>query len=97
MPKDLHYRYRVEIYVGEHATHGDMPGFLDMLRYEGSRVTRWDRVDRKDGISGESYNVQLENTRPPVVERWRSFGVYPTDADGNVLQPSLAGSDAIVW
>jgi hypothetical protein len=64
-----------------------MAAFLDMLRYEGSTVANWTRTEN-------GYSVKLVGTKPPVVARWRSFGLSPTTRDGLALVTSLAGVDA---
>jgi len=50
----------------------DLPGFLDMLRYDRPVVTSWDHA-------GDRFTAYLEGTRP-TVDRWASFGLYPRDA-----------------
>ena len=60
----------------------DLPGFLDMLRYEGATVLSWDHS--QPGVSStlgpssrETYTVTLSGPRQPVYDRWRSFSLYP--------------------
>lgn len=53
----------------------DLPGVLDMLRYEGGTVVNWTRDP--DG-GRERYKVTLRVTRNRYVpDRWNSFGLYP--------------------
>ena len=65
-------RFDVTIRVATHGA-GDLPGFLDMLRYEGGRVTGWDRLD------DTRYRVTIE-VAPAYSHqpgRWASFGIVP--------------------
>jgi hypothetical protein len=67
-------RFAVTIRSVNHGT-GDMPGFLDMLRYEGGRVVEWTRIEDND-----SYLVTIEvEALRHVPDRWRSFGIYPQE------------------
>jgi hypothetical protein len=56
----------------------DIPGFLDMLRYDGCTVVDWARV-------GDNYRITLRGnpTRLDIyaftVERWASFGLALTE------------------
>lgn len=50
---------------------GDVPGFLDMLRYDGARVLDWQRSDR-------GFLVTLASERI-TFDRWNSFGLYPKE------------------
>lgn len=54
---------------------GDLPGFLDMLRYEGAQVTGWDRTE-----TGFTVGLRVEALRF-VPDRWASFGLRPTDVN----------------
>ena len=56
----------------------DMGGFLDMLRYEGSTVRGWNR-------DGGAYSVDLlVDAHRYTPDRWRSFGIVPTQVDEDV-------------
>ena len=57
---------------------GDLPGFLDMLRYEGGQVISWDRTD-----SGFTVSIRVEGPRF-VPDRWKSFGIWPQDINEDV-------------
>ena len=63
------YRYKVRIRVREAGRgFGDMPGFLDMLRYDAATVETWDRT--QDG-----FEVTLRSERVTPA-RWGSFGLH---------------------
>ncbi len=47
----------------------DLVALLDMLRYEGARVTNWNRVENGFDVFIASDNFTFE--------RWRSFGITP--------------------
>ena len=64
-------RYRVEFSVR------DLPGVLDMLRYDAANVIGWDRLT--PGPGGDRYALSLSADRYPTVGRWVSFGIYPKD------------------
>lgn len=55
----------------------DMPGFLDMLRYDRATVVDW---AREAGSNDPRFGVTLAAERYPTVRRWISFGIYPKDA-----------------
>lgn len=63
-------RFRVEIRTAAHSD-GDLPGFLDMLRYEGGQVVAWDRTER-----GFKVTIEVEANRF-VPDRWASFMLFP--------------------
>ena len=55
---------------------GDLPGFLDMLRYEGAQVVGWDRYTSPAGRSGFTVTLSADaNQYQP--DRWASFLIYP--------------------
>lgn len=68
-------RYTVSI----NPDHGfDMGGFFDMLRYEGSTVRNWNR-------EAGAYSVELQvEAHRYTPDRWRSFGIVPTNVDEDV-------------
>lgn len=72
-------RFTVNIEEG-HYSGGDMPGFLDMLRYEGGQVIAWERTDRVDGKGmshlGYRVTIEVEATRFQP-DRWASFMLFP--------------------
>jgi hypothetical protein len=52
----------------------DLPGVLDMLRYEQATVLDW----TSPADQAERWTVRLRNPRgEPVKDRWMSFGLYP--------------------
>lgn len=52
----------------------DLPGLLDMLRYDQPVVVTWDRVE--SGPTGfNRFRVTLRG-KSPTVDRWSSFGLY---------------------
>lgn len=68
MPKK---QYRIAVLFME-----DRPmyltAFLDMLRYDGAVVEKWERdSDKHKGL----IEVTLVRDRPHTIERWRSFGI----------------------
>jgi len=66
--------YRVRIAAPAHGGLGDIPALLDMLRYEGARVSAWSH-DR-DSRDREIVVVTIASEQY-VPERWKSFGIYP--------------------
>lgn len=50
----------------------DVSSFLDMLRYDGSRVVDW-----RFAIEGQRWTVTLESDgmTTPALDRWASFGL----------------------
>ena len=53
---------------------GDMPGFLDMLRYDGAIVGTWSRV--RETASSSTFRVGLmREDQPFTIDRWHSFGL----------------------
>lgn len=52
----------------------DMPGFLDMLRYDAARVVNWDTTNQG---TRRIYTITYTTDTPSRVERWQSFGLYP--------------------
>ena len=69
MPAPTLTRFKVTIVASGHG--GDLPGFLDMLRYESGRVVSWDHL--ADG----RFTVEIEvETRYFQPDRWASFGIY---------------------
>lgn len=70
------WRYKVTIRVESMKIGGgDIPGFIDMLRYDGARVLSWDHD--ADG----KLTVHLEAERHPEVDRWASFMLRPRDIE----------------
>ena len=57
---------------------GDLPGFFDMLRYEGARVTGWSRTEQ--GFSVD-LKVEAQFFQPG---RWASFGLTPQNVNEDV-------------
>lgn len=59
----------------------DLPGLLDMLRYDRATVVDWDRLTSGEGRD-ERFSVPLQSSpdRTPGFEftpdRWASFGLY---------------------
>lgn len=70
MPPTIDYRYRVTFHER------DLPGVLDMLRYDAARVLDWSREDHQGRFA-----VLLSSERAPTVDRWASFALYPVHAD----------------
>jgi len=67
------YRYRVQVHVQAPSRGGgDMPGLLDMLRFDRPIVEDWARADEDDG-----YLLTLSTAKPLTIDRWASFGLYP--------------------
>lgn len=52
----------------------DLPGFLDMLRYDRVIVRDWNRID--DGTR-MVYTIEFSTDRDITIDRWKSFGLYP--------------------
>lgn len=52
----------------------DLPGFLDMLRYDRAIIRNWNRVD--DGTR-MVYTIEFSTDRDITIDRWASFGLYP--------------------
>lgn len=71
MPKTMTTRYQVAF-----NDPSDLPGLLDMLRYDGARVIAWDRLEGPGGPRGARYTVTLEAERCEEA-RWRSMGLRP--------------------
>ncbi len=67
-------RFLVTIRTAQHGGDGDLPGFLDMLRYEGGQVVGWNRV----GSDSFEVSIVVEALRH-VPDRWKSFGIYPVE------------------
>jgi len=63
-------RFHVTITASAHG--GDMPGFLDMLRYEQGRVITWNH----DADGRWTVEIEVED-RLYQPDRWSSFGIYP--------------------
>lgn len=61
-------RFRVVI----DQTGSDLPGFLDMLRYEGGQVVGWERTER--GFFRVTIDVEANRYQP---DRWASFMLFP--------------------
>ena len=67
----------------------DLPGFLDMMRYDQCNVVSWNRVDFNER---RSFEVTLRSAlgRTPGFEftrdRWASFGLYLKDMEGNPVR-----------
>ena len=55
-------------------TSADIGSLIDMLRYEGCRVTGWSPGSR-NGRNLMTYVVDLANDRPFTRGRWESFGL----------------------
>jgi hypothetical protein len=57
----------------------DLPGFLDMLRYDSARVISWDRQPMGLGSLSrgtvDGYKVRLNSERY-TPERWSSFSIH---------------------
>lgn len=62
-------QYKVSVRVAD-ATRGggDLPGLLDMMRYDGARVTSW------EGPIADRFVVTLSSPRV-TPDRWASFGL----------------------
>lgn len=74
-------RYRVTVRAPQHGGGGDIPGLLDMLRYDGARVLSWDHAGEPHtpghfDIGPARYLITLESERF-TPERWASFGISP--------------------
>jgi hypothetical protein len=65
--------YRVRIMAPAHGM-GDVAALLDMLRYEGARVSAW-TTDR-DSRDREILVVTIASEQY-VPDRWASFGITP--------------------
>ena len=61
-------RFKVTITASGHG--GDMPGFLDMMRYEGGTIISWDH--NADGRFTVEVLVPSIRFQP---DRWASFGI----------------------
>ena len=61
-------------------TDRDMPGFLDMLRYDQGRVEKWDRIvgERYGHSVGWLVTLTGERFTP---DRWSSFGIAAKEQD----------------
>jgi len=63
----------------------DLPGLLDMLRYDQCSVERWTHETGAPAHGGDRFTVELRSApgRTPGFEftydRWRSFGLYPVE------------------
>ena len=66
--------YRVRIMAPAHGM-GDVAALLDMLRYEGARVSAW-TTERADPGYREILVVTIASEQY-VPDRWASFGIYP--------------------
>jgi hypothetical protein len=74
-------RYRVTFTVR------DLPGLLDMLRYDQAQVVDWDHFvpsPAEKRWTVETFTATLTG-KAPTVDRWRSFGLVPRDMYGVVL------------
>lgn len=72
-------RYRVTVRAPQHGGGGDLPGLLDMLRYDGARVLAWEHASYEVApgrfdIGPARYVITLESERF-TPERWASFGI----------------------
>lgn len=63
--------YRCVIDV-ESPTTMTLTAIFDMLRYDHARV-----IDSNMGIGGSRLRLTLSTKRPPTIERWKSFGIFP--------------------
>jgi hypothetical protein len=71
MPRTTIYIWRVQI------DWHDMPGFLDMLRYDNANVVGWTHVrGGENGVRDDKFIVTLTSSRY-TPERWKSFGIKP--------------------
>lgn len=67
---------------------GDLPGFLDMLRYDQCTVLDWDQTSRGEGRDSR-FEVTLRSMPGRTTgyeftsQRWESFGLYLKDTEGN--------------
>lgn len=61
--------YHYSVNVKENSS-WDLSGLLDMLRYERSNVENWTRIEK-------GLRVDIVGPRPPVTDRWISFGMRP--------------------
>lgn len=62
----------------------DLPGFLDMMRYDGAQVESWDRVDSNNtpNLYGERNVWQVRLVGPRFTpDRWSSFGLRSIESD----------------
>ena len=68
----------------------DLPGFLDMLRYDQCTVLSWDRTEATR--RGETFEVTLRSMPGRTTgyefttDRWASFGLYLKDEQGNPVR-----------
>lgn len=79
-------RYRVTARLPEGSRPGDLPGLLDMLRYDRAVVEDWDlaRSGEQQEVTGatsgaSSVTLTLSGDRC-TTDRWRSFGLVPVSA-----------------
>lgn len=63
---------RFKVTINSNGIASDMPGFLDMLRYEGGTVRGWNHD--ADGRWTVEIEVEAHLHQP---DRWASFGIYP--------------------
>lgn len=67
----------------------DLPGFLDMLRYDQCTVVTWDRTEAVSERRGDTFEVTLQSMPGRTTgyeftgDRWASFGLYLKDKEGN--------------
>lgn len=69
----------------------DLPGFLDMLRYDQPTVIDWSNVDTdRAGVLSYTATLRSNPERTPGYEftpdRWASFGLYLKDMEGNPVR-----------
>lgn len=64
--------FTVNVRVARHGGLGDIPALLDMLRYEGGQVLNWGHPE------SDVLSVRIRTERF-VPDRWRSFGIVPTE------------------
>ena len=83
MSKTEYYVAKVVITVREPG--GDMPGFLDMLRYDGAVVVAWSRTEAVLR-GGSSFTVTIRREHPFTIDRWRSFGLVLRDLADEVIK-----------
>lgn len=75
MAKTRSVTFKVRVHVGKHGGLGDIPGLLDMLRYEGGQVVDWSYPTPED--TAVTVTIRVDDFYRHQPARWQSFSIRP--------------------